>query len=225
MAGRARASRVHRVGPDAFLARGAFHRDRRHVFGSRVAVSPPRVDPSLPFTSPHVFARASVLRGVPPSDAHGRLAVVRPDRLAHERYLGLLRAASHRGDGPRRARATGASRSLGVHPLIPTHQPRVVVHPASHEVVGGLAARQAVVSLPSEVLDRGEQKSEHVRVASRLGPGAIFWRCDGDTHVVSRCQSWDTARHFWRIRGTTFGIRLECTSVVDDLVFGETNLN
>ena len=146
---------MHRVDPDAFLARGAFARDRRHVFGACV-----RLPSANRTTALWIYAwLISVLGDVLPPDAHGRLAVTRPHRLTHERNLRFLRAASGGGHrGAPRARAPNHRSLLRVHT---PHQPRVVVHPAADEVVRRLAARQTIVSLPSEVLDRGEQKSEH----------------------------------------------------------------
>ena len=147
---------MHRVDPDAFLARGAFARDRRHVFVACVRL------PSANRTTAlwRIYAwLISVLGDVLPPDAHGRLAVTRPHRLTHERNLRFLRAASGGGHrGAPRARAPHRHCLLRVRA---PHQPRVVVHPAADEVVRRLAARQTIVSLPSEVLDRGEQKSEH----------------------------------------------------------------
>ena len=147
---------MHRVDPDAFLARGAFARDRRHVFG---AVRLPSANRTTALWLWIYAWLISVLGDVLPPDAHGRLAVTRPHRLTHERNLRFLRAASGGGHrGAPRARAPHRHCLLRVRA---PHQPRVVVHPAADEVVRRLAARQAIVSLPSEVLDRGEQKSEH----------------------------------------------------------------
>ena len=87
---------MHRVDPDAFLARGAFARDRRHVFVACV-----RLPSANRTTALWIYAwLISVLGDVLPPDAHGRLAVTRPHRLTHERNLRFLRAASgggHRG--------------------------------------------------------------------------------------------------------------------------------
>ena len=69
---------MHRVDPDAFLARGAFTRDRRHVFVACVRL------PSANRTTAlwRIYAwLISVLGDVLPPDAHGRLAVTRPHRL------------------------------------------------------------------------------------------------------------------------------------------------
>ena len=149
---------MHRVDPDAFLARGAFTRDRRHVFGACVRLPSTNRTTAL-WLWIYVWL-ISVLGDVLPPDAHGRLAVARPHRLTHERNLRFLRAASGGGHrGAPRAHASHRHCLLWVRPR--PHQPRVVVHPAADEVVRRLAARQTIVSLPSEVLDRGEQKSEH----------------------------------------------------------------
>ena len=93
---------MHRVGPDAFLARGAFARDRRHVFVACV-----RLPSANRTTALWIYAwLISVLGDVLPPDAHGRLAVTRPHRLTHERNLRFLRAASGGGHrGAPRARA------------------------------------------------------------------------------------------------------------------------